>query len=64
MNHQEESREEKLARLRKRDAEQDAEIERLRCNIAAQNARIAELEKELKCTKLCENIYRKTCINN
>ena len=48
MNDQGESREEQLARLLKRDAEQDAEIERLRRSISAQKARIAELEKELK----------------
>lgn len=59
MNHQEESREEKLARLRKRDAEQDAEIERLRCNIAAQNARIAELEKELKMYEIMRKYLQK-----
>lgn len=59
MNHQEESREEKLARLRKRDAEQDAEIERLRCNIDAQNARIAELEKELKMYEIMRKYLQK-----
>ena len=59
MNHQEESREEKLARLRKRDAEQDADIERLRCNIAAQNARIAELEKELKMYEIMRKYLQK-----
>ena len=59
MNHQEENREEKLARLRKRDAEQDAEIERLRCNIAAQNARIAELEKELKMYEIMRKYLQK-----
>ena len=48
MNDQGESREEQLARLLKRDAEQDAEIERLRRSISAQKSRIAELEKELK----------------
>ena len=48
MNDQGESREEQLARLLKRDAEQDAEIERLRRSISAQKERIAELEKELK----------------
>ena len=48
MNDQGESREEQLARLLKRDAEQDAEIERLRRSISAQKSRIAELEKQLK----------------
>lgn len=48
MNDHVENREEQLARLLKRDAEQDAEIERLRRSISAQKARIAELEKQLK----------------
>ena len=48
MNDHVESREEQLARLLKRDAEQDAEIERLRRSISAQKSRIAELEKQLK----------------
>ena len=48
MNDHVESREEQLARLLKRDAEQDAEIERLRRSISAQKARISELEKQLK----------------
>lgn len=48
MNDHVENQEEQLARLLKRDAEQDAEIERLRRSISAQKARIAELEKQLK----------------